>query len=346
VLRALPFIWHKRKEERTHYFADLYMAVQIVAKQLGFRSPVDYVRCRGWCFSKKGGNSTLRYRKLDEVFDEYAPDGVAANLAKNFNAMVDVLYEVLSRDEVQDIYTGKSFILFMKKGSFISKLHNLCQEFHISLIIVTRFFLEHVPDHHGDVEHWIKVIFRPCLHHKDFLQFSAKCFELFDKEGGDPEEAKKLLEHHQDCMRDEVHRLAENKEHKRDYGMVVERELAKVKRGTRDNAMPSAKRNLTFARQWVRDMQVCFMSPDQKDKYESSTYKFKDRYRKTSKTRKDPPRKCRLYCHALVSAAVPALPFHHLILLRSSNHCSIFEYSTTAEEGKDRATTRKTSASF
>ena len=133
---------------------------------------------------------------------------------------------------------------------------------------------------------------------------------------------------------------------KRDYGMVVERELAKVKRGTRDDAMPSAECNLTFARQRVRDMQVCFMSPDQKDKYESSTYKFKDRYRKISKTRKYPPRKCRLYCHALISAAVPALPFHHLILLRSSNHCSIFEYSTTAEEGKDRATTRKTSASF
>lgn len=346
VLRALPFIWNKRKEERTHYFADLYMAVQIVARQLGFRSAVDYVRCRGWCYSKKGGNPILRYRKLEEVFDQYAPDGVSANLAKNFNAMVDVLYEVLSMDEVKDIYTGKSFVLFMKQGSFISKLHNFCQEFHIALIIVTRFFLDHVPDHHGDAEYWIKVIFRPCLRHKDFLQFSANCFELFEEEGGNPTQAKELLERHRDCMRDEVHRLITKKEHMRDYGMIVERELSKIQRGTRDDVMPSAKNNLTFARQRVRDMQVRFMLPAQKDNYESSTYKFKDRYRKASKTRKDAPRECRLYFHVHACTAVSTMSFNHLILLCSPNPCSIFEYSATAEEGKDRPTNTKASTSL
>jgi hypothetical protein len=45
VLRALPFLWDKRKVGRTHYFADVFTAVQIVAMALGFGSAAAYVRC-------------------------------------------------------------------------------------------------------------------------------------------------------------------------------------------------------------------------------------------------------------------------------------------------------------
>jgi hypothetical protein len=98
--------------------------------------------------------------------------------------MVDMLYKVLSRDDLKNIYTGKSAVLFMVKHSFISKLHNYCQEFQTVLIIVTQFFLDHVSHHHGDAKYWMKVIFQPCLRHKDFLQFCQNCLMLFDKEFG------------------------------------------------------------------------------------------------------------------------------------------------------------------
>ncbi len=95
-----------------------------------------------------------------------------------------MLYKVLSRDDLKNIYTGKSAVLFMVKHSFISKLHNYCQEFQTVLIIVTQFFLDHVSHHHGDAKYWMKVIFQPCLRHKDFLQFCQNCLMLFDKEVG------------------------------------------------------------------------------------------------------------------------------------------------------------------
>jgi hypothetical protein len=104
--------------------------------------------------------------------------------------MVDMLYKVLSRDDLKNIYTGKSAVLFMVKHSFISKLHNYCQEFQTVLIIVTQFFLDHVSHHHGDAKYWMKVIFQPCLRHKDFLQFCQNCLMLFDKEVGNLELAK------------------------------------------------------------------------------------------------------------------------------------------------------------
>jgi hypothetical protein len=69
----------------------------------------------------------LCYRKLEDVINKFAPNSSsAAHLAKNFNAMVDMLYEVLSRDDLKIIYTGKSTVLFMAKHSFISKLRNYC----------------------------------------------------------------------------------------------------------------------------------------------------------------------------------------------------------------------------
>jgi hypothetical protein len=171
---------------------------------LGFGLVSFYIRCCGWTYTKREGVAVLCYRKLEDVIDKFAPDSTAANLAKNFNAMFDMLYEVLSRDDLKNIYTGKSAVLFIARHSFISKLHNYCQGFQMALIIITRFFLDHVSHHHGDTKYWMKVIFQPCLRHKDFLQCCQNCHMLFDKDIGNLELAKRLLTHHVDCMRDEV----------------------------------------------------------------------------------------------------------------------------------------------
>jgi hypothetical protein len=131
-----------------------------------------------WTYTKREGVAVLHYRKLEDVIDKFAPDSTAANLAKNFNAMVDMLYKVLSRDDLKSIYTGKSAVLFMVKHSFISKLHNYCQEFQMVLIIVTQFFLDHVSHHHGDAKYWMKVISSLVSGTKTFFNFvkTASCY--------------------------------------------------------------------------------------------------------------------------------------------------------------------------
>jgi hypothetical protein len=35
------------------------------------------MKCRGWTFHKKGDLNKLQYRKLENVFDELAPNGEA-----------------------------------------------------------------------------------------------------------------------------------------------------------------------------------------------------------------------------------------------------------------------------
>jgi hypothetical protein len=44
---ALPFVWDKRKVGHIHYFANIFMAVQIVAMAVGFGPAAAYVRCCG-----------------------------------------------------------------------------------------------------------------------------------------------------------------------------------------------------------------------------------------------------------------------------------------------------------
>jgi hypothetical protein len=67
VLCALPFLWDKRKVGHTHYFANVFMAVQIVAMALGFGSAAAYIRCCSWTYTKREGVAVLHYRKLEDA---------------------------------------------------------------------------------------------------------------------------------------------------------------------------------------------------------------------------------------------------------------------------------------
>jgi hypothetical protein len=63
------------------------------------------VKCRGWTFHKKGDLNKLQYRKLENVFDELAPNGEATLLAKNLHAMVKEFYGVFEDDKIKHIYS-------------------------------------------------------------------------------------------------------------------------------------------------------------------------------------------------------------------------------------------------
>jgi hypothetical protein len=61
-------------------FANIYMSVSIVAKQLGFDSVILYLECHGWIFFwTQGGKATIQYRKLEQVITCLAPTGGIGN---------------------------------------------------------------------------------------------------------------------------------------------------------------------------------------------------------------------------------------------------------------------------
>jgi lambda repressor-like predicted transcriptional regulator len=128
------------------------LVCNIVAETLGFKLASAYVKCCGWTFHKKGGKNKLQYRKLENVFDELAPNGEAALLAKNLHTMVKDIYSVFDDKRIKHIYSGLPAIPLLHIGSFISKLHQVAQEFQIGLIVVKRFFMVAIPHHKSDPE--------------------------------------------------------------------------------------------------------------------------------------------------------------------------------------------------
>jgi len=281
VLRALPFIWQRRRTGRVHHFADVFLVCSIVAETLGFKSASEYVKCRGWTFHKKGGKNKLQYRKLENVFDELAPNGEAALLAKNLHAMVKEIYGVFDDDMIKHIYSGLPAIPLLQIVSFISKLHQYAQEFQIGLIVVKKFFMVAVPDHKSDPEYWMKRIFESCRTHYDYLTFCHNCFSLFPNDHGKPKLAKRLLKKYLKNMRDEVYRCASAKDHQRKYAEKIEASLRKS-RGTRLDGMPLPKKELLLCRARARDLYFATLSPEDRAEYVSTTRR--PRPRKKQKT--------------------------------------------------------------
>lgn len=283
-LQVLPFLWHMRRNGRVHFFADVFMSTTIIAEQLGFDSPIQYVECRGWTFSKKGGEANLQYRKLEQVIEQLAPTKRTAELAMNFNAMVDMLYKhIIGSQGIKNVYSGKPSVRFLEKKSFISKLHQQTQEFQVAVIITKTFFIDHVSDHVGDLLFWIKTIFRQCRVRKDFTMLCNNMLMLFD-DSGNPELAKLLLSPtYLDCIRDEVSRRAIGLQQKMRYEARLEEMIGKLGRATKRDVMPSKSRSLLFARARVRDMVYPFMSREEKLTFQSSTRKRKGNKNTTRK---------------------------------------------------------------
>jgi hypothetical protein len=185
-LTVLPFVWHMRRQGRVHHYSDIFMTVSIVAEQLGFKGPLEYVMSRGWTFSTKDGKMRLQYRKLDEVVDRLAPNGDAAQLVRNFNAMIDHLYEILDLPTIKDIYTNLPFCRHLERLSFASKIHSHTQDIQFSFIVARDFYVPYVPDHFGDIVYWAKIIYRDCSQRKDYSFMVYNLLFLFEDENGDP----------------------------------------------------------------------------------------------------------------------------------------------------------------
>jgi lambda repressor-like predicted transcriptional regulator len=253
----------------------------IVAETLGFKNASAYVKCRGWTLHKKGDLNKLQYRKLENVFDELAPNGEAALLAKNLHAMVKEIYGVFEDDKIKHIYSDLPAIPLLRIGSFISKLHQYAQEFQIGLIVVKRFFMVVVPHHKSDPEYWMKQIFESCKTHYDYLTFCHNCFSLFPKDQGRPKLAKKLLTKFLKNMRDEVYRRASAKDHQRKYAKRIEESLLSS-RGTRSDAMPLPNKELLLCRARARDLYFATLTPEDRAEYVTTTRR--SRPRKKQKT--------------------------------------------------------------
>lgn len=138
------------------------MSVSIVAKQLGFDSVILYVECCGWMFWTQGGKATIQYCQLEQVIAHLAPKGEMVELVMNFKAMVDKLYTYVEQQGIKNIYTHKPAVRFLKKNSFIAKLHQQMQEWKVAFVIVKTFFLLHVSSQMNQLDYWVKRIFCPC----------------------------------------------------------------------------------------------------------------------------------------------------------------------------------------
>jgi hypothetical protein len=165
---SLPFVW-QMKSKKPHYFADLVFANTVVANELGFGGPVEYVKSRGWTYTvKKGGKKTLQYKSLSNAIFQTAPSGHVATHAIHFKAMIKKLYEIIKGDGIKDVYKGMDMVRFLQEDSFCQRLHLYAQEFQFGVLIVEKFFLPHVKSNIGDTLFWMKKVFVQCRHHKDY----------------------------------------------------------------------------------------------------------------------------------------------------------------------------------
>jgi hypothetical protein len=81
--------------------------------------------------------------------------------------MVKRLYDFIEKQGLKDPLTGQPAIDFMKETSFTLKLHRNAQEYQQCMIIVEKFFLQHVPIHKDNVEYLVIEIFWSCHKHND-----------------------------------------------------------------------------------------------------------------------------------------------------------------------------------
>lgn len=244
---GLPYSYAHRRRGRRHHFAEVFISTSIVARELRYNSPMQYVEARGWTFSKK---RKLHYRQVQENIFRNST-GASAELHVGFKGMVNRLYDMIEKDGLKDPFTGMPAVNFLNKLSFIQKLGLHAQEFQMAVIIVKEFFIKHVEHHNGDVEYWMKEIFQSCLKHDDLVKFFNNIFSLFP-EGDDPKLAKELLSN-PDAMRDRASQLANAIEHKIRYSKLVEQSLQAIKQKTRADKKPSPTNHLLFARARARD---------------------------------------------------------------------------------------------
>jgi hypothetical protein len=241
TFHGLPYSYTHRRSGRRHHFAEVFISTSIVAHKLQYNSP-QYVEAQGWTFSKK---CKLHYWQIQENIFQNSMGAPSAKLHVGFKGMVDRLYNMIEKDGLKDLFTGKPAVDFLDKtASSRSCTSMLSQEFQMAVIIVKEFFIKHVEHHNGNVEYWVKEIFQSCLKHKDLVRCFNNIFSLFPKDN-DPKLTKDLL-NNPDAMRDWASQLANAIEHKTCYSKLVENGLLTIKQKTRVDQKPSPMKHVTY----------------------------------------------------------------------------------------------------
>jgi hypothetical protein len=158
AFHCLPYSYAHCRRGRRHHFAEVFISTSIVAHELGYQAPMQYVEAQGWTFSS---TCKLHYQQIKKIIFQKAL-GKSAELQVGFNGMVQRLYNMIENDGLKDPYTRKLAVNFLDKNSCVQKLHGHAQEFQMALIIVKEFFLKQVDHHNGNVEYWLKEIFQSC----------------------------------------------------------------------------------------------------------------------------------------------------------------------------------------
>jgi hypothetical protein len=95
--------------------------------------------------------------------------------------MVSRLYNIIKKDGLRDPYSNLPAVNFIKRESFVQKLHLHAQEFQMALIILEECFMKHVEHHEDDVFYWMKKIFHSCQKHADLVTLTISygpCFPM------------------------------------------------------------------------------------------------------------------------------------------------------------------------
>jgi hypothetical protein len=153
---SLPFVW-QMKSKKPHYFADLVFANTVIANELGFGGPIEYLKSHGWMYIvKKGGTKTLQYKSLSNTIFQTVPLGCVATHGIHFKAMIKKLYEIIKGNGIKDVYKGMDMVHFLQEDRFCQRLHLYTQEFQFGVLFVEKFFLPHVKSNIGDTVFWMK----------------------------------------------------------------------------------------------------------------------------------------------------------------------------------------------
>jgi len=269
---SLPYVWQMKTKKR-HFVKDLIYANTVVANELGFASPLDYVKSRGWTFTLEKGVRTLQYKTILEPIMRKAPSGTTAELQTHFMAMIDRLYEIIKGDGIKDCYKGMDMVRFLNKTSLVRKLHNYAREYQYGVIIVERYFVPYAKHHCGDTAYWFCRVFSQCRKHKDYALLIDNLFSLI-LAGDFHEVATDLMEKYPDCIRDEANRRARRMHHNSNYHERLDSMLGDVKYGTRSKGH-TPEMEFLFACCSARDNTYTFLDDKAKEKFVSSTRKTK-----------------------------------------------------------------------
>jgi hypothetical protein len=285
---GLMFLWNQHNQWDRHYMADVIRVCDIIRKELGYATILEYIETRGWLIKKTRSTAatpfTLEYRKIQESLPK-DPNGKRTT---NLIAMVEAMYSQFDTEHLRDPFTHLPCTRPLPMNSFISKLNSHSQDMQAAIVVTKVFFVEFAPTNQGDVTYWMLIIFRDCSSRKEFVCFIHQVLSLHS-DGVNGELSRELLTDYTKCVKDRVATLAASAHHFEAYDALVE-DLLHAKfghRGTDPNRDVSEDRQILLLRARFKDLNSqYFADPEKKKAYRSSTKrKIRNKKRKATESK-------------------------------------------------------------